>query len=91
VGYPVVHDAIAQQLTATVEGRQSLLQYRLEGDVMLIVHTEVPPELAGHGIAADLVRSAFEMARSNGWRVRPACSYAAAFVQKHTEYADLLV
>jgi predicted GNAT family acetyltransferase len=91
MSYPVTHDAGAQQLTAQVEGRQSLLQYRLNGNVMTIVHTEVPAELAGHGVAADLMRTALELARSNGWRVRPACSYAQAFLQKHTEYADLLV
>ena len=90
MGYPVQHDAGAQQLTANVEGRQSLLQYRLEHDVMTIVHTEVPAELAGHGIGADLVRTALELARARGWRVRAACSYARAFLQKHTEYADLL-
>jgi len=91
MAYPVKHDPGAQQLTASVEGRQSLLQYRLDGDVMTIVHTEVPAELAGHGIAADLMSSALEMARSRGWRVRLACSYARAFLQKHPEYADLLV
>jgi predicted GNAT family acetyltransferase len=91
MAYPVTHDAGAQQLTANVDGRRSLLQYRLKGGTMTIVHTEVPPELAGHGIAADLMRAALDMARANGWRVRPACSYAQAFLQKHTEYGDLLV
>ena len=91
MSYPVQHDAGNGQLSVTVEGQRSFLQYRLKGDVLTIVHTEVPPELAGHGIGADLVRAALEMARGNGWRVRPACSYAAAFVQKHAEYADLLV
>lgn len=91
MSYPVHHDTDNSQLSVTVEGRRSFLQYRLAGDVLTIVHTEVPPELAGHGIGGDLVRAALEMARSNGWRVRPVCSYAAAFVQKHTEYADLLV
>jgi len=90
-GHAIRHDAQAQQLTASVEGKQSLLQYRRNGDVMSIVHTEVPPELAGRGIGAELARSAFEMARANGWRVRPACSYAAAYALKHPEYADLLV
>jgi predicted GNAT family acetyltransferase len=57
---------------------------------MKIVHTEVPPDLAGHGIAGDLMRAALETARSNGWRVRPACSYAEAFLKAHLQYADLL-
>jgi uncharacterized protein len=88
--YPVQHDPANRQLSAAVEGRRSLLDYRLQGNVMLIVHTEVPPPLRNRGIAADLMRAALELARENGWRVRPACSYAAAFVQRHGEYADLI-
>jgi predicted GNAT family acetyltransferase len=59
----------------------SLLHYRLNGDVMTIVHTEVPPALAGHGIGAELMRAAFELARTENWRAVPACSYAAAMLR----------
>ena len=45
---------------------------------MAIVHTEVPPAVAGRGIAGELVRSALEFARAQGWKVRPLCSYAVA-------------
>ena len=90
MAYPIEHDAAGSRLTARVAGHLSLLVYRLQGGVMTIVHTEVPDELAGQGIAGDLMRAALELARSNGWRVRPACSYAAAFMDKHPEYATLL-
>ena len=86
----IEHDREAHRLTATVDGLRCLLLYKLKDDIMTIVHTEVPEALAGHGIGGDLVRAAFELARSESWRVVPACSYAAAFVRKHTEYADLL-
>jgi hypothetical protein len=90
MSYPIKHDAEAGQFTATIDGQLSLLQYRLKGRVMKIVHTEVPPALAGHGIAGDLMRAALEMARSKGWRVVPACSYALAFFERHPDYSDLL-
>jgi predicted GNAT family acetyltransferase len=88
--YPIKHDVDAGQFTATVDGQLSLLQYRLKDGVMKIVHTEVPPALAGHGIAGDLMRAALDTARSKGWRVVPACSYAKAFLEGHAQYADLL-
>jgi predicted GNAT family acetyltransferase len=90
MSFPIEHDANASRLTARIDGHLSQLQYRLRDGVLTIVHTEVPPELEGHGIGADLVRSAFEMARANGWRVRPACSFARAFVERHAEYRDLV-
>jgi predicted GNAT family acetyltransferase len=91
MSYPVEHDTQEHQFTVTVEGQRSLLQYRLKEGVMTIVHTEVPAALAGHGIAADLVRTALDTARGNGWRVVAACSYTSAFLERHREYADLLV
>jgi predicted GNAT family acetyltransferase len=90
MSYPIQHDADAHQFTATVESQLSLLQYRLKDGVMKIVHTAVPAAFAGHGIAGDLMRAALETARSNGWRVVPACSYALAFFERHPEYSDLL-
>jgi len=90
MSYPIKHDTEASLFTSTVDGQLSLLQYRLKDGVMKIVHTEVPPDLAGHGIAADLMRAALEAARANGWRVITACSYAKEFLERHPEYASLL-
>lgn len=90
MSYPIEHEPEAGLFSVVVAGARSLLQYRQKDGVMRIVHTEVPPELAGHGIAADLMRAALEHARASGWRVVPACSYAAAFMERHREYADLL-
>lgn len=88
--FPVVHDETRQRFVATIEGRECLLQYRLAGTLMQIVHTEVPPELEGQGIAADLMRAALDAARRNGWRVQPRCSYARGFLERHREYDDLV-
>lgn len=90
MSHPIEHDPANGRFTAVVAGQRSLLQYRLKDSVMKIVHTEVPPELSGHGIAADLMRAALELARRSGWRIVPACSYAEAFMKRHPEYADLL-
>jgi len=43
----------------------------------------------GRGIAGQLTRAAFEHAKAQGWTVRPECSYAAAWAERHPEYSDL--
>ncbi len=76
--------------TAEVEGHRIGLDYRLSDGVVTILHTEVPYALRGRGLAGRLVRAAFEYAREAGLKVAPRCSYAAEWVARHPEYADLV-
>jgi uncharacterized protein len=84
----VSHDASARRFTAVVEGQHAELDYVLSGDVMTITHTSVPQAIGGRGIAGELVRAALSTARDAGWKVVAACSYAAAYMAKHPEYAQ---
>ena len=84
----VDHDPHAQVFTTTVEGHRSVLDYQLTERVMTITHTGVPPAVGGRGIAADLMRAALSAARTAGWTVVPACSYAAAYLQRHPDPAE---
>ena len=86
----ILHEPAAGRFSARVEGWACLLESRLQGTAMTILRTEVPEAVRGRGIAAELVRAAFEAARSAGWRVVPACAYAAAWVRRHPGYDDLL-
>ena len=90
MAFPISHDEQCHEFSTVVEGHRGLLRYRLAGDVMRIVHTEVAPEIEGHGIAGDLMRAALAAARASGWRVQPACSYARWFLEQHREFDDLL-
>lgn len=84
------HDPTTGRFTTTVDGVDCLLEYHLAASVMTITHTGVPAAVGGRGIAAALARAALDAARANGWRVVPACSYVAAWVSRHPEYADLI-
>ena len=86
----IVHDAVAARFLAVVEGQACRLDYRLHGTLMTIVHTDVSARLGGRGIGAALVAAAFDHARSAAWRVVPACSFAAAWAERHPEYAELI-
>ncbi len=84
------HQLDAARFHVTLEGHEAELTYRLGGGRMTITHTGVPNAIGGRGMAADLVRAALEYARSEGLKVVPACSYAAAYIQRNPEYADLV-
>lgn len=84
------HEPQARRFIVTVDSQEAFLEYQTEGPVMTIVHTVVPPAIGGRGIGGQLVRAAFEYARSVGWKVRPTCSYAATYARRHPELAPLL-
>jgi predicted GNAT family acetyltransferase len=86
----IVHDPHAHQFHTNVEGHRGELDYLLRDGTMVITHTSVPPAIGGRGIAAELTRMALATARRQGWKVVPACSYAAAFIRRHPEFGDLL-
>ncbi|MDQ3286784.1 MAG: N-acetyltransferase [Pseudomonadota bacterium] len=78
------------RFVTALDGVQAHLDYRREDGRMVITHTVVPDEIGSRGIAGQLTRAAFEHARSQGWKVRPACSYAAAWAERHPEFGDVL-
>ena len=86
----VRHNAEAQRFEAEVEGGLARADYRMQGDVMRIVHTEVPYASEGRGFAGQVVRAALEYARHEELRVLPLCSYVRSYMRRHPETHDLL-
>ena len=86
----ITHNDEAHRFEATVDGLRALLTYRLLPDCIVLQHTEVPPPIERHGIAAKLTRTALDFARANHLRVVPLCPYVSGFLRRHREYHDLL-
>ncbi|HET8763667.1 MAG TPA: GNAT family N-acetyltransferase [Rhodanobacter sp.] len=86
----IQHARALKRFQVVVDGSTCALDYLLDGNVMGITHTEVPPAVGGRGIAGELVRTALDYARSRGWKVMPVCSYAAAWIERHPAYRDLV-
>jgi hypothetical protein len=78
------HDPAAHRFTAAVEDHLAVLDYTLDGGVMSIMHTNVPPAVQGRGIAAELMGAALGAAQAGGWTVNPVCSYAVEYLRKQT-------
>jgi uncharacterized protein len=89
MSFDIRHLSAAHRFETTVDGVTCELEYSLHDRVMTITHTGVPEEVGGRGIASELVRAAFEAARSEGWKVVPACSYAHVWIERHPQYAEL--
>lgn len=66
------------------------IRYRTEPGLVVLVHTEVASSAEGKGIGSKLVAGALDDIRSRGLRVVPVCPFVAAYVRRHSEYADLV-
>jgi predicted GNAT family acetyltransferase len=84
------HLADRGRFQAVVEGDgDAYTEYRIAGQELTILHTEVPPQLSGRGIAAALVQAALAHAGAAGLKVRPLCDYARGYMERHPETAAL--
>lgn len=85
----IFHDPAGHAFLVRIDDAQASLRYELDAGVMTITHTNVPEALGGRGIGSALVRTALDAARRNGWKVRPECTFADAWMRRHPETADL--
>jgi len=60
-------------------------------NIIVIDHTIVDPSLRGQGIAGDLINKVAEMAREEGLKIVPVCSYAVVKMTRTNEYEDVLL
>jgi uncharacterized protein len=72
-------------------GKTAYLEYSLSGRVLELTHTEVPETLRGAGLASSLAETALNWAREKKLKVDVVCPSVRAYVDKHPEYADLVM
>ena len=85
----VIHNPAENRFETTIDGKLSKLDYIQNGKKFVITHVGVHPSLRGRGVAGKIVEVGLEYARVNSFRVVPMCSYAAAYIRRHPEYAEL--
>ena len=66
------------------------LIYRARDRVVTLIHTEVAPQLEGHGLGEQLVAHALDDIRSRRLRIVPLCPFVGAYLRRHPEYEDLV-
>jgi predicted GNAT family acetyltransferase len=86
------HHAANQEFTTGPADEQAELAYSLPAaGIIDFVHTYVPENQRGQGIADELAQAALDYARQQHLKVRTSCPFMADYVQAHhQQYADLL-
>ena len=74
-----------------IEGRLvGVADYVVDGDVVVLPHTEIDRTQRGRGLGAILVQGALDDVRAQGRSVVPSCWYVREYIDAHPDEADLL-
>ena len=80
----------SHRLELEIEGDIAFIEYKLEGDRLYLIHTEVPPSLEGKGAGSAIVQKALQYAKDNSYKIVPICSFVRGYLKKHKEWNDIV-
>jgi uncharacterized protein len=87
----VIDNTDASRFELRADGWLAELVYRIRGDRLVLIHTEVPLELEGRGIGGRLVTAAVDRAAREGLTLVPLCPFARGWLERHPEAAGRAV
>jgi predicted GNAT family acetyltransferase len=87
----VIDNTDASRFELRADGWLAELVYRLRAGRLVLVHTEVPFELEGRGIAGRLVTAAVDRAAREDLTLVPLCPFARGWLERHPEVASRVV
>jgi uncharacterized protein len=86
----VINNPHRHRFETTVDGHVAVLNYQQDGKCITFIHTEVPQELASRGVGSALAKAGLRYAREQGLQVIPQCEFVASYIEKHSEFTNLL-
>lgn len=84
----VIDDTAARQFAVHMDGTVATQEYKLHGDRLHLVHTEVPAAFRGHGVGGRLVEAALAKARADHLTIVPWCPYARTWLKEHPDQSS---
>ena len=72
-------------------GEVAYLEYSLSGDILELIHTEIPDKMRHMGLASSLAEGALQWAREHNLKVDIICPAVREYAAKHQEYSDLIM
>lgn len=84
--YNIEHVPEKSLFLTEVDGRTAFVEYVIRNNSLDILHTIVPRPIEGRGIAAALVKAAYDYALENEYTPEATCSYAVAWLERHPDY-----
>lgn len=79
-----------RRFEAQIDDYIAFLEYQLNGNQIILVHTEVPQQLGGLGVGSKIVKAALDFAKNTGLQVVPECPFVARYIDRHKDYQQIV-
>lgn len=87
----VINNTEKKRFEVEIDGHLALMEYKVnDRGRIYIIHTEVPEELGGRGIAKKLAEKALDFSRESNYEIFPACPFMSAYMKKRPELHSLV-
>lgn len=88
---PLIDNSALQRFELQIDNHIAFIEYKFKDDkLLLLIHTEVPPELEGKGVASAIVQKTLQYAKDNNIKIIPHCSFVLSYLEKHPEWNDII-
>lgn len=81
----VVKNIRNHRFELTVDGFTAFIDFKEKDNVIKLIHTESPPELAGRGVATALIEKTLVYLEANNYKLIPLCPLVLAYIKRHLE------
>ncbi len=90
-GAPTEVTQEADRFSISVDDKKAgFTEYIDHENQRIFPHTEIDDAFGGRGLATILVREALETTRAAGLRIVPVCPMVAGYIEKHSEFNDVV-
>ena len=86
----VVKNNSNHRFELTVDGFTAFIDFKEKDNVIKLIHTESPPELAGRGVATALIEKTLVYLEENNYKLIPLCPLVFAYIKRHLEWKRIV-
>lgn len=88
--HQVLKNSDKSRFELEIDGYIAFIDYKQKDQLIKLIHTEVPEELGGRGVAATLVEKTLVYLENNNFTLYPYCPYVYAYIKKHPDWKRIV-